>query len=273
MPRNSKGKTPAAATTAPTPAITKRGQAKSPALRPNAAEVLQGAARSRKPAAAAATKKPPPKKATGKELPERLTRGAASLGAAADAAADATTDDDDDDDDDDSAQREAVGGKDDGEEAGEEAAVAAPVSDHETVLEDDGNEAPNPLLDQDAESLSLAAGFAGEAQGPEETQEDDADVQGPTTSGGGIGVEDLEDAGEGEDGGEEGPSPADGGCWAETLVALRVFTNFKRCVAALDAATEAWRAGPELREDQKSDAYLGIKGALYIQYTYTNIHT
>ena len=105
------------------------------------------------------------------------------------------------------------------------------------------------------------------------TQEDDADVQGAAASGGEIGGEETEDAGEGEDGGEEGPNPADGGCWAEALVAVRIFTNFKRAVAALDAATEAWRAGPELREDQKSDAYLGIKGALYIQYTYTNIHT
>ena len=85
--------------------------------------------------------------------------------------------------------------------------------------------------------------------------------------------EDLEDAGEGEDGGEKGPNPADGACWAEALVSLGVFTTFKRCVAALDAETDAWREDPELREDQKSDAYLGIKGALYIQYTYTHIHT
>ena len=268
MPRKAKGKKPAAAATAPTPEITKRGQAKAPALRPNAAEVLQGAARSRKPAAAAATKKPPAKKATGKELPERLTRGAASLGAAADAAADATTDDDDDDDDDDSAQREAVGGKDDGEEAGEEAAVDAPVSDHETVLDDDGNEAPNSLLDQPTiESLSSAAGLTAEAQDPEEILPSHSSLHPPHAG------EDLEDAGEGEDGGEKSASPADGACWAVALVTLGVFTTFKRCVAALDAETDAWRAGPELREDQKSDAYLGIKGALYIQYTYTNIHT
>ena len=271
MPRKAKGTKPAAAATAPTPEITKRGQAKAPALRPNAAEVLQGAARSRKPAAAAATKKPPAKKATDKELPERLTRGAASLGAAADAAADATTDDDDDDDDDDSAQREAVGGKDDGEEAGEEAAVDAPVSDHETVLDDDGNEAPNSLLDQPTiESLSLAAGLAAEAQDPEEILPSLPSLHPAPPSHAG---EDLEDAGEGEDGGEKGPNPADGACWAEALVSLGVFTTFKRCVAALDAETDAWREDPELREDQKSDAYLGIKGALYIQYTYTNIHT
>ena len=161
QPHTRKTASHAAAATAPTPEITKRGQAKSPALRPNAAEVLQGAARSRKPAAAAATKKPPPKKATGKELPERLTRGAASLGAAADAAADATTDEDDPDDDDDSAQREAVGGEDDGEEAGEDGAVDGPVSDPETVLEDDDNEVPNPMSDQPTtESRSLAAGLA-----------------------------------------------------------------------------------------------------------------
>ena len=271
MTRKSKGSKPAAATTAPTPEITKRGQAKALDLRPNAAEVLLGAARSRKPAAAAATKKPPAKKATDKELPERLPRGAASLGAAADAAADATTDDDDDDEGSESDQREAVGGKDDGEEAGEEAAVSAPVSDHETVLDDDGNEAPNSLLDQPTiESLSLAAGLAAEAQDPEEILPSLPSLHPAPPSHAG---EDLEDAGEGEDGGEKSPSPADGACWAVALVTLGVFTNFKRCVAALDAATEAWRASPELREDQKSDAYLGIKGALYIQYTYTNIHT
>ena len=83
----------------------------------------------------------------------------------------------------------------------------------------------------------------------------------------------MEDEVEGEDGGEKSASPADGACWAEALHALGVFTTFKRCVAALDAETEAWRTGPELREDQKSDAYLGITGALYIQYTYTHIHT
>jgi len=57
--------------------------------------------------------------------------------------------------------------------------------------------------------------------------------------------------------------PADGGCIAEVFKDFGVYKTSAKAAKVLDDATVAWRAGTDLREDQKNEMFLGEPGVTW----------